>query len=261
MFDRWGCYLSKPLFLCFFLIVGGCASAPQNVADSSEQAQGDPKDPLEGINRAIWTFNWDYADKYVLRPVALAYRDYTPDAVRTGLHNVAMNFGEVSSIINSGLQGKFQESAKSTGRFVFNTTFGLLGWFDPASSIGLERNRETFDEVLGSYGVSNGPYLMLPVVGPSSVREEAGDFVDRYYWPLAALDTWPNLLRLAIIGLERRADLVAQEPLIDDAFDSYEFVKNAYFQNIEYRVYDGNVPEKVDQQEEAEIDDFLDEID
>jgi phospholipid-binding lipoprotein MlaA len=97
------------------------------------------------------------------------------------------------------------------------------------------------------------------VLGPSSVREEVGDYVDSYYWPLAIIDFWPNLFRQAVLGLETRASLSQQEQIINDSIDPYEFVKNAYFQNMEYKVYDGNPPIVIDN--EDEIDSFLDELD
>jgi phospholipid-binding lipoprotein MlaA len=235
-------------------LLAACSSTP--VSDSDELS--DPKDPLESINRPIWTFTWDYADKYVIKPTSEAYVEYVPTGFRTGLHNVALNLNEPSTIINNLLQGKFSEAGKSTGRFVLNSTIGLFGFFDPASDFDWMRNQEEFGEVLGSYGVDDGPYLV--VLGPSSVREEVGDYVDRYYWPLAIIDFWPNLFRQAVLGLEARAALSEQEQLITDSIDSYEFVKNAYFQNMEYKVYDGNPPIVVDEEGEDEIDSFLDEL-
>jgi phospholipid-binding lipoprotein MlaA len=173
---------------------------------------------------------------------------------------MALNLNEPSTIINHLLQAKFTDAAKSTGRFVLNSTVGLLGFFDPASDFGWNRKQEEFGEVLGSYGVGDGPYLVVPALGPSSVREEVGDFVDRYYWPLAIIDFWPNLLRAGILGLEARASFADQEAILNDAIDPYEFVKNAYFQNMQYRVYDGNPPIEVNQAEEEDIDAYLEEL-
>ena len=102
---------------------------------------------------------------------------------------------------------------------------------------------------------------MVPALGPSSVREEVGDYVDRYYWPLAVIDFWPNIVRSAVLGLEARAALVDQEQLIKESIDSYEFVKNAYFQNMNFKVYDGNPPIIVNAEEEAELEAFLEEFD
>lgn len=246
----------KMLFVIIFSIfVSACSSTPSN-----EQSVSDPKDPLEAINRPFWTFTWDYADKYVFKPASEGYVEYVPTDLRAGVYNMALNLNEPSTIINHLLQAKFTEAAKSTGRFVLNSTIGLLGFFDPASDFGWNRKEEEFGEVLGSYGVGDGPFLMVPALGPSSVREEVGDFVDSYYWPLAIIDFWPNLVRAGIIGLETRASLADQESIIKDSIDPYEFVKNAYFQNMQFKVYDGNPPIEVDQAEEENIDAYLEEL-
>jgi len=236
------------------LILSGCSSTPAN--DGS-----DNRDPIEPINRAFWTFTWDYTDKYISKPASVAYTTYTPVFLRSGLYNMALNLNEPSSIINNLLQAKFENAAKSTGRFVLNSTIGLLGFFDPASDFGWTGEQEEFGEVLGTYGVGDGPYIVVPGIGPSSVREEVGDYVDKYYWPLAVIDFWPNLARWAVIGLEQRAALADQEPLIRESLDDYEFVKNAYFQNMNYKLYDGHPPVVIDEEEEAELDAFMDEFD
>jgi phospholipid-binding lipoprotein MlaA len=249
------CQSKKVITILLVLFITACSSTPSTDDDSTS----DSNDPLESINRPLWTFTWDYADKYVLKPASETYVEYMPTEVRTGLYNVALNLNEPSTIINNLLQGKFSEAGKSTGRFLLNSTIGLFGFFDPASDFNWMRNQEEFGEVLGTYGVGDGPYLM--VLGPSSVREEVGDYVDSYYWPLAIIDFWPNLFRQTVLGLEVRAALSEQEQLINDSIDPYEFVKNAYFQNMEYKVYDGNPPIVIDNEDEDEIDSFLDELD
>ncbi len=242
------------LFYTVFLsvVLSGCSSLPKD--------QQDPKDPVEPLNRASWTFTWDYADKYVLKPVSETYVEYTPTFLRTGLHNMALNLNEPSSFINNLLQGKFTDAGKSAGRFLLNSTIGLFGFFDPASDFEWSGTQEEFGEVLGVYGVGDGPYIVIPGLGPSSVREEVGDFVDRYYWPLAVIDFWPNIVRSAIIGMEARVALSEQEQLINQSVDPYEFVKNAYFQNMRYKVFDGAPPIEVNDAEEEELDAYLDEF-
>lgn len=240
----------------FTLLLSACSSTPPG-----EQTASDPKDPLESINRASWTFTWDYADKYVLKPASEGYVEYMPTGLRSGVHNMALNLNEPSTIINNLLQAKFSDAAKTTGRFVLNSTIGLLGFFDPASDFGWNRKQEEFGEVLGSYGVGDGPYLVIPALGPSSVREEVGDFVDRYYWPLAIIDFWPNIVRAGVLGLEARASLADQEAILNDAIDPYEFVKNAYFQNMQFKVYDGNPPIEINDEEEEDLDAYLEELD
>ena len=251
--------MNLSLFRCFRTLVllavvflSACSATPK------DQGINDSRDPLEVINRPFWTFTWDYADKYVFKPTSEFYTTYTPGFLRTGLYNMALNLNEPSSAINNLLQLKLTGAAKSTGRFVLNSTIGLLGFYDPASDFDWSGDQEEFGEVLGSYGVSDGPYLVIPALGPSSVREEVGDYVDGLYWPLVVIDFWPNLLRLGVIGLEKRAGIRDQEQLVNESTDSYEFVKNAYFQNMEYRLYDGNPPIVIDEDEEAEIDAFLD---
>ena len=183
-----------------------------------------------------------------------------PDFLRAGLYNMALNLNEPSSIINNLLQAKFSNAAVNSGRFILNSTIGLFGFFDPASDFGWETEQEEFGEVLGSYGVGDGPYLVIPALGPSSVREEVGDYVDKLYWPLAVIDFWPNIFRLTVVGLEKRSELSAQEPLIEEAIDSYEFLKNAYFQNANFKLYDGNPPLNLDESEEEELDSYMDEF-
>lgn len=249
----------KFTFISLFLAtLSGCSST-KNV--DGVEYESDPRDPLESINRPFWTFTWDYADKYVFKPTSEAYVEYTPSFLRDGLYNMALNLNEPSSIINNLLQGKFSDAGVSTGRFVLNSTIGLFGFFDPASDFGWTGTQEEFGEVLGVYGVGDGPFLVVPVLGPSSVREEVGDYVDKMYWPLAVIDFWPNVVRMMVIGLEKRAAIADQENLIVESLDSYEFVKNAYFQGMNYKVYDGNPPVIVDEDEEAEIDAYLDELD
>jgi phospholipid-binding lipoprotein MlaA len=241
------------VFYLMFLLCSGCASTT-----SGEQDIGDAKDPFESINRPIWTFTQDYADHYLLKPASQAYTEYTPKPLRTGLYNMALNINEPASMINALLQLKFNDAAQNAGRFLLNSTIGLFGFFDPADDFGWTRKEEEFGEVLGHYNVGDGPYLM--VMGPSSVREEVGDYVDGAYWPLAVIDFWPNLLRLSVLALEGRASLADQEQLLNESLDSYEFVKNAYFQNMQYKVHDGNPPIEVNEDEEAELDAFMDEF-
>lgn len=245
----------RTLLIFIFLMLSGCASTPVK-----QDSVDDPRDPIEAINRPFWTFTWDYADKYVAKPASEFYTTYTPVFLRTGLHNMALNLNEPSNIINNLLQLKFKEASKSTGRFILNSTIGLLGFYDPASDFGWSGDQEEFGEVLGSYGVGDGPFLVIPALGPSSVREEVGDYVDRLYWPLAVIDFWPNIARLSILALEGRASIRDQEQLLEESTDPYEFIKNAYFQNMNYRLYDGNPPIVIDEDREAEIEALLEQL-
>jgi phospholipid-binding lipoprotein MlaA len=252
----------RVIALAPLLLISACTSTSNHTAQQEQQLEeGDSRDPLEVINRPFWVFTWDYADKYVAKPASDIYTTYTPPFLRTGLYNMALNLNEPASVINNLLKFKFYNAAKRTGRFVLNSTVGMLGFFDPASDFEWTGDQEEFGEVLGFYGVSDGPYLVVPALGPSSVREEVGDYVDGLYWPLAVIDFWPNMLRLSILALEGRASLRDQEQLVVESMDSYEFVKNAYFQNMNYRLYDGSPPIIVDEEHEAEIDAYLEELD
>ena len=244
------------LVLLFVVITSGCSTT-----SSVEEDTGDPRDPFESINRPLWTFTYDYVDKYVARPASLAYGEYTPVFLREGLYNMAQHFNEPSTLINQLLLFQFENAAKTSGRFVMNSTIGLLGFYDPAKDFGWTRNQKEFGEVMGYYGVPDGPYIIIPGIKPSSIREEVGDYVDQYYWPYATLGFWPAAFRWAIDGMENRITLVEQEDIIEESIDSYEFVKNAYFQNMRFKVYDGNPPIEVNEDDEEALDDFLDELD
>ncbi len=268
------------IFSVCLSLLGGCASADKtqqqqamtNASDSAtpvvmqEQSQpdlasqpqvadeGDPRDPLESFNRTMWDFNWDILDKYILRPVTVVYVDYMPQFARTGLHNMALNLEEPSNTVNNMLQGKVGDSFVSLGRFLLNSTFGLLGTIDVAKELGMERKEEEFGEVLGKWGVGTGPYVMVPAMGPNDVRSGVGDYVDSSYFPLDALNFYVSAFRFGIKALENRAELMGQEQQLENALDPYTFVKEAYFQNLEFKVKDGKID--TSEQEKAIEDDI-----
>ncbi|WP_252730506.1 VacJ family lipoprotein [Colwellia sp. E2M01] len=242
------------------MTLSACSSTPEQQNNDNPPTVGDSRDPLEVINRPFWTFTWDYVDKFIAKPASEVYTTYTPPFLRSGLYNMALNLNEPASVINNLLQLKFTDAAKSTGRFVLNSTIGLLGFYDPASDFDWSGDQEEFGEVLGVYGVPDGPYLVIPALGPSSIREEVGDYVDGLYWPLAVIDFWPNMVRLGIIGLEKRAAIRDQEQLLLESEDPYSLIKNAYFQNMNYKVHDGSPPIIINEAQEAEIDALLDDF-
>lgn len=265
------------IILLALLALGGCASkenleAQANYEQNQQQVnqQGeerantlgyqDPRDPLEGFNRVMWDFNYDVLDEYILRPVTVAYVDYVPSPARKGLHNAALNLEEPSNTVNNLLQGKVGGSMASLGRFLINSTVGMLGLFDVATPLGLERQEEEFGEVLGVYGIGTGAYLMIPALGPSDIRTTVGDFVDTSYFPLQDLTFYASAARAGIKALENRAQLIEQEAQLEQSLDPYAFVKNAYFQNLQFKVTDGKATEKPEvlQQDEENFDDFLD---
>jgi phospholipid-binding lipoprotein MlaA len=191
----------------------------------------------------------------------VAYADYMPQIARTGLLNLAENLEEPSNSVNNLLQGKLDGTFISLGRFVLNSTVGLLGLIDVASEIGLEPKEEEFGEVLGKWGVGTGPYLMIPARGPSDVRSSIGDVVDTSYSPLDGLNFYVGFLRVGIKALESRASLIQQEQQLNSTADPYAFVKSAYFQNLQFKVQDGLI-EKSEEEEalEDDIDAFLDDL-
>ncbi|WP_334012643.1 MlaA family lipoprotein [Alteromonas sp. S167] len=250
-------------------LLGGCASnnaqqqASQNVASqeltANEQAAvdtSDPRDPLESVNRVVWDFNWEVLDAYILRPVTVAYVSVMPQFARTGLLNAAQNLEEPANLTNNLLQGKVDDGLDSLARFLINSTVGLLGTIDVASKIGLDRKEEQFGETLGVWGVDTGPFLMLPFLGPSDPRSFTGDYVDGFAFPMTLIDGGLNFARLGISLLETRAQLLDQEAQIEQAVDDYAFLKNAYFERLEFRVTDGRSGDKVI--EEEQLDDFAD---
>lgn len=224
-----------------------------------DDVQYDPRDPFEDLNRAVYDFNSNVLDRHIVRPVAVWYVDTLPKGLRESVQNAVLNFEEPSSAVNNLLQGKFGWAANATGRFVVNSTVGLLGFFDVAQHMGMQRKLDGFDEVLGTWGVGNGPYLMLPALGPSTPRALAGDYVDNVYWPMSVLGPYATAARWTLKGLYLRAQLFDQEKLLEQSLDPYTFVKEAYFQRVAFAVYDGHPPEQ--KQQAHELDDYMDEID
>lgn len=215
----------------------GAALAALTMLAGSLQAAED--DPWEGVNRVVFRFN-DTVDTYALKPVAKGYDKVTPQPLQDGIGNVFANLGDVVVLGNDLLQGKFHDAGVDTSRILFNTTFGLLGFFDVATRMGLRKNDEDFGQTLGAWGLGSGPYVVLPLLGPSSVRDAFGRVPDSYLQPYPHIDHVPtrNLTR-AVDTVDTRASLLSAERLITG--DKYIFVRNAYLQNREFRTQDGQV--------------------
>ena len=202
-------------------------------------AQAHEDDPWEGFNRSMFAFN-DTLDTYALKPLAQGYRTVTPDFVETGIGNFFNNVGEVRNLTNNLLQGKLHAAGVDTARLLFNSTFGLLGFFDVASKMGLQRNDEDFGQTLGAWGLGSGPYLVLPFLGPSTVRDGFARIPDSYngmYMHIDDVRTRNQLLGLDV--LNARASFLDAERLIQG--DKYTFLRNVYLQNREFKVRDGVV--------------------
>jgi phospholipid-binding lipoprotein MlaA len=247
--DRPPRLLSVPLLLAA-LALGGCATLPPN-------ATPDARDPFERLNRGVYAFN-DGLDRAVVKPVAQGYRKVTPQFVQTGISNFFSNAKYPVTLANNLLQGKFADAASDTARFALNTTFGLGGLLDPATASGLDRNDEDFGQTLGKWGVPPGPYVVVPFLGPYTVRDGIGSLADDFAEPRAYLEDDSTRWTLwAADKFERRVRLLEADAVLDRTGDPYAFVRSAYLQRREYLVRDGDVPAD-DLDLELELDPELD---
>ncbi|MEO8132658.1 MAG: VacJ family lipoprotein [Betaproteobacteria bacterium] len=205
-------------------------------------AQAQANDPLEPVNRAIFSFN-DTLDRLIVRPVAQAYVDVVPRLVRNGVSNVFGNVSDAFSAVNSLLQGKKDKFGNDLSRVLVNSTFGLGGIFDIASAT-LEKQDEDFGQTLGYWGVGPGPYLVLPILGPSTIRDTTGLVVHAYVDPVNQVTPPSNQWELIVLrGIDTRAGLLGTEDLLSGAaLDKYTFVRSAYLQRRKNQVYDGKPP-------------------
>ncbi len=220
-----------------FLLSGGllgCASTG-----------GSPQDPLEPLNRAIFGFN-EKLDEAVLQPVARGYRAALPQMVRTGVGNFFGNIEDVWIGINNILQGKVADGVQDLARCVFNTTFGLLGVVDASTDFNLPKHSEDFGQTLGRWGLDSGPYLVLPLFGPSSVRDGVGFLVDMKADPVRNLSHVPSRNALyATRTINTRARLLDIGRIAEEAaLDKYRFIRESYFQRRRSQVYDGDPPRR-----------------
>ena len=220
-------------------LLNGCATAGN---------LGNPKDPLEGFNRAMFAFN-DSVDKAVVKPVAQGYVLVVPSLVRFGVSNFFGNIGDVFIAVNNLLQGKLPEAFGDMGRVAINSTVGLLGLIDVASDAGLEKHDEDFGQTIGRWGIADGPYVVLPILGPRTLRDAFAQILDTKTDPVAQLDRIPsrNTL-LATRGVSERADYLSTDKIVDEAaLDRYAYIRDAYLQRRRSKLYDGNAPRDVDE--------------
>jgi phospholipid-binding lipoprotein MlaA len=213
----------------------------------------DPRDPLEGFNRAVYAFN-DQVDQIAVRPAARLYRNVTPPGLRETVRNFFNNLDDLFIGANNLLQGKPAEAVNDWGRFALNTTFGLLGLIDWASEAGMEKHNEDFGQTLAHWGVGNGPYVVLPLLGPSTLRDSAALPVDWAGDPVAAHDPVDERnSAIAFRVVSRRADLLdASRTLEEAALDRYVFHREAYLQRRRSLVYDGSPPRERPPAEEGD---------
>ena len=213
------------------VLVAGCAAAPSR------------EDPFEPMNRALYQFH-DVVDTAVVKPVAQAYIDVVPQLIRTGVSNVFNNLDDLFSAVNGLLQGKLDKFGDDLGRVVLNTGFGLGGIFDLASMVGIERGNEDFGQTFAAWGAPQGPYLFIPFLGPTTVRDGTGVVVRIAVGPVGYI---PDVaLRNSLYGLgavDLRAQALEAGAMVDTAaLDRYLFIRNAYLQRRRYLVYDGKPP-------------------
>lgn len=237
-----------------FAVLLGLAITTSGCATSGKT---DPRDPWEGWNRGVQSFN-DKLDDYVMKPVAKGYQWITPSFVDRGVTNFFSNVDDINVVLNDLLQAKFSQGGIDTGRLLLNTTLGVGGFVDVASMMEIPKHNEDMDQTLGAWGIPSGPYLVVPFIGPSTPRGIVGVAGDTASNPInwitpAAIPYGAGTLKT----IDMRADLLSATKIADEAsVDRYEFIRNAYFQQRNYQIHDGNppLPEEMEQELDLELD-------
>jgi phospholipid-binding lipoprotein MlaA len=230
------------LALALLSVLTACAALPGG--------RRDPRDRFERFNRAAYKFN-TALDHAILRPVARGYVKVTPQPVRRSVSNFMSNLDYPVTILNDFLQGQFHDGTTDITRFIVNSVFGIGGLFDPAAREGLDRHDRDFGQTLGKWGVPSGPYLMLPFLGPSTVRDAPAKLVDEYSSPRAYISN--QYVRWGLWGfgeLNTRANLLNTDQLIDSAYDPYAFVRDAWLQQREFAIHGGSSEDLPDEGED-----------
>ena len=224
-------------------ILAGCASTGER----------DPRDPWEPLNRGIYRFN-DKVDTAVARPVATAYQKFVPSEIRERVRNFFGNLADPFIGVNNFLQGKFEDGVSDWARFAFNTTIGLFGLHDVATDMGYEKHNEDFGQTFGRWGAPSGPYLVLPFLGSSTLRDGVGTGVDIYADPLGQIR--PYHTEYALWGLrltQTRADLLDASRILEEAaLDKYTFQRDAYLQRRRSLIYDGRPPREKETEDDSD---------
>ncbi len=227
----------RPIILLSLLALacGGCAS-------TGARGTSEVNDPFEGANRAIFKFNRT-ADRFVLRPVASGYHTITPDPLERSIGRFFVNLSSPIVIVSDLLQGKFKQAGADTGRFLLNSTVGLLGFLDVAAHVGLEFHDEDFGQTLGRWGLEQGPYFLVPIFGPYTLRDGVGRILELPFELLNHYDNDDVRRKLVLLYyIDKRTGLLAIDDALANAFDPYLFVRDAYLQRRRYLVYDGDPP-------------------
>ncbi|BBL71798.1 MlaA family lipoprotein [Methylogaea oryzae] len=231
--------------------IAGCAPA---ITEShvAEAQQHDPRDPYEGWNRGVQSFN-DSLDDHVMKPIANGYQWIMPGFADKGVTNFFSNMNDITVTLNDLLQAKFLQGGMDAGRFLVNTTVGVAGLVDVASMIDLPKHEEDFDQTLGTWGVPTGPYIVLPLLGPNSPRGFGGLIGDTVANPSTYVGAGIGSALYALRLGDSRADLLSATKIVDEAaLDRYEFIRNAYFQQRNYLVHDGNPPRQAGFEDELD---------
>lgn len=226
---------SSILLAASFSLLAGCATVPNP----------NPSDPWEPMNRKVSQFN-EGVDSVLLRPVATVYKEHVPPLVRTGVANFFGNLGDMWSFVNSALQGRTQEAADNFARVQLNTVWGVFGIFDIASEFNIDRHREDFGQTLGRWGIASGPYLVLPIFGPSTLRDTVALPIDRRFDLVSFVDPYNaryTLYTLRVVS--QRSSLLRAGAVLDEAsLDKYSFVRDAHLQRRRAEIYQPDDPRR-----------------
>jgi phospholipid-binding lipoprotein MlaA len=240
------------LCLCLVLL-GGCVALPPGTTRS-------PRDPWERMNRTTYKVNTTL-DHAILRPVARGYHRHVPQFAQTGVANFISNIAYPKVIINDVLQGQFRAFGNDVGRFLMNTTFGVGGLFDAATQAGLDRNDRDFGQTFGKWGVPSGPYLVLPLFGPSDVRDAVGKIPEYFADPRYFIrNPWWEWSLWGIGVVNARVSLLPLDPSVDSAYDPYALVRNVYLQTRDFKVHGDTTPQQ-DEQEQKLFDEAAQDTD
>jgi phospholipid-binding lipoprotein MlaA len=225
------------LGLALAAALSACVTLPPNSVRS-------PQDPWESWNRGVYKFN-DAVDRGIVKPVTRTYVRVVPKPVRTGIHNFFANLDTPTTMVNDVLQGKFLAAGNDLGRFLLNSTFGLGGILDPATSAGLARNDEDFGQTLGKWGVHAGPFVELPILGPSDLRDAPAKLVDTYSNPRQYIkNTYVKYGLYLPYLVDIRAELLPLDDTLKNVYDPYAFIRDAYLQRRAYLISDGKIKDE-----------------
>jgi phospholipid-binding lipoprotein MlaA len=244
------------MLLVLATLAAGCASSPSGDEDGEAPVRAE-YDPLEPLNRSMYALN-DVVDRYTLKPIARGYKAVLPEFARRGVTNFSRNLATPRSALNNFLQGKPGPGFTDLGRFMINSTFGIAGLFDIATAEGIPEYDEDFGQTLAVWGIPEGPYLFIPILGPNTLLDAVSIPVDIYSDLLIHYDN--SSVRDKIYGLrliDLRMRLLTADTLLEDSKDPYLTLRESYLQNRRFQIYDGNPPST--EEEEDLFDEFFEE--